>query len=113
MAIPTSARTNLSGEYCSGTNNGNITPAINSTVTNGTPRTNSMKMTDSDRTASIRDRRPSARRIPSGSENTIPTDATTIVTSTPPQSTVSTGCKPIADQPVSSTNDETGKITKK
>ncbi len=89
--MPTSARTSLSGEYCSGTNSGSITPAMNSTVIRGTPRTNSMKITERIRTAGIRERRPSARMIPSGSENTMPTEATTIVTSTPPHSTVSTG----------------------
>src|SRR5215470_14827778 len=111
--MPTSARTNLSGDNCSGTNNGSITPAMNSTVINGTPRTNSMKITDNDRTAGMCDRRPSARRIPSGNETTIPTEATTIVTSTPPHSTVSTGRNPIHDQPLSKMNDETGNIAKK
>ena len=74
---------------------------MNSTVISGTPRTNSMKITESIRTAGMRERRPSARRIPSGSENTMPTEATTIVTRTPPHSTVSTGSRPIADHPVS------------
>ena len=86
---------------------------MNSTVTSGTPRTNSMKMTESTRTVGMRERLPSARRIPSGKEHTMPTAATTMVTSTPPHSTVSTGRKPIADHPVSRMNEVTGKIRKK
>jgi hypothetical protein len=43
----------------------------------------------------------------------MPTVATTIVTSTPPQRAVSTGCNPIRRQPVSRMNDATGRMTKK
>ena len=43
----------------------------------------------------------------------MPTEATTIVTSTPPHSTVSTGCRPIAGQPCSRMNDAIGSMTKK
>ena len=38
--------------------------------------------------------------MPSGNETTMPTEATTMVTSTPPHKTVSTGGSPIAAQPV-------------
>ncbi len=41
------------------------------------------------------ERRPSASRMPNGSEQMMPTEATTMVTRMPPHSTVSTGCKPI------------------
>ena len=84
--MPISARINLSGEYSSGTNSGSITLAMNSTVTSGTPRTNSMKITENSRTAGMCERRPSASRMPSGSDSTMPTEATTIVTSMPPHS---------------------------
>ena len=47
--------------------------AMNSTVTSGTPRTVSMKMTESSLIAGIFERRPSASRMPSGSETTMPT----------------------------------------
>ena len=63
---------------------------MNSTVISGTPRTNSMKMTENSRTAGIFERRPSARITPSGSENTMPTADTTTVTRMPPQSEVGT-----------------------
>ena len=111
--MPTSARSNLSGDNCSGTNSGSITLAMNRTVTSGTPRTNSMKITENSRTAGMRERRPSASRMPSGSDTTMPTEATTMVTSMPPHSTVSTGGKPIARQPVSRMNEEIGSTTKK
>src|SRR5262249_11466601 len=105
--------TNLSGDNCSGTNNGSITPAMNSTVISGTPRTNSMKIIDNIRTAGMCERLPSASSIPSGNETTMPTEATTMVTSTPPHSTVSTGRNPNNDHPLSKMNDETGNIAKK
>ena len=72
----------------SGTNSGSITLAMNSTVISGTPRTNSMKITENSRTAGMCERRPSASRMPIGSENTMPTADTTTVTSTPPHSVV-------------------------
>ena len=78
---------------------------MNSTVTSGTPRTNSMKMIESQRTAGMRERRPSASRMPSGSENTMPTEATTMVTRTPPHSMVDTSARPIGGKPSSRMND--------
>ena len=57
---------------------------MNSTVMSGTPRTNSMKITENMRMIGSRERRPSARMIPSGSENTMPTVETTMVTRMPP-----------------------------
>src|SRR5215204_1837075 len=63
---------------------------MNSTVISGTPRTNSMKITENSFTAGIFERRPSASRMPMGSDTTMPTHATTMVTSSPPQSEVST-----------------------
>ena len=78
--------TSLSGENRSGTNSGSMTLAMNSTVISGTPRTNSMKLTENNFTTGICDRRPTASRMPSGSETTMPTVATTMVTSMPPHS---------------------------
>ena len=49
-----------------------------------------MKMTEKNLTAGIAERRPSASRIPSGREVTMPTVATTMVTRSPPHSAVST-----------------------
>ena len=86
---------------------------MNSTVTSGTPRTNSMKTTENSRTAGMCERRPSANRIPNGSEQMMPTEATTMVTRMPPHSTVSTGCKPILVHPVSRMNEEIGSTKKK
>src|SRR5487761_2016376 len=111
--MPTSARTNLSGEYSSGTNSGSMTLAMNSTVTSGTPRTISMNITENSRTAGMRERRPSASKMPIGSEQTMPTEATTMVTRMPPHSEVSTGGNPAARQPVSRMNEDTGSTTKK
>src|ERR1700691_1151756 len=108
-----SARTSLSGSKRSGTNNGSMTLAMNRTVINGTPRTNSMKITDKTRTAGRLERRPSARNMPIGSDATIPTVATTTVTSTPPHSDVETATRPIGGNPYSSTMDRTGSTTKK
>ena len=51
--------------------------------------------------------------MPSGSETTMPTEASTIVTRMPPHSTVSTGGKPIAFQPFNKMNEEIGTTTKK
>ena len=85
----------MSGDQLSGTNSGSMTLAMNRTVISGTPRTNSMKITENSRTAGICERRPSASRMPIGSEATIPTAATTMVTSTPPHCVVETRGKPI------------------
>src|SRR5438128_399578 len=111
--MPIRARNSLSGDQASGTNSGSITLAMNSTVISGTPRTNSMKITENNFTAGIVERRPSASRIPIGSENTMPAHETTMVTSTPPQSEVSTLRKPINGMPVSSAKDTSGTTTKK
>ena len=56
-------------------NSGRMLLAMNRTVMNGTPRTNSMKRTLAARTTGRRERRPSASRTPSGSEKTMPTSA--------------------------------------
>ena len=64
--------------------------AMISTVISGTPRTNSMKITEASRTIGSFERRPSARRTPNGSENTMPTVATRSVTRMPPHSAVGT-----------------------
>ena len=76
--------------------------AMNSTVMNGTPRTNSMRMTEKSFTAGIFERRPSASRMPQGSEKTMPTKATISEISTPPQRFVGTGLRP-ASSPVTPT----------
>ena len=67
-----------------------MTLAMNSTVISGTPRTNSMKITEAIRTTGICERRPSASRMPSGSDTTMPTHATTMVTRMPPHCAVLT-----------------------
>jgi len=85
------ARISLSRVTPPGRNSGSITLAMNSTVTSGTPRHNSMKTMDAVRTTGSSERRPSASRMPSGSEITMPVTATTRVTSSPPQLEVSTG----------------------
>src|SRR5947207_9070426 len=75
-------------------NKGSMMLAMNSTVISGTPRQTSMKTTEHMRTTGILDRRPSASRIPSGRDATMPVTATTSVTSNPPHCWVSTGTKP-------------------
>jgi hypothetical protein len=80
---------------------GNMVFAMNSTVISGTPRTNSMKITANSRTIGSLDRRPSASRMPSGSEKTMPTVETTKVTRRPPQSEVGTGSRPRELEPAS------------
>src|ERR1700716_131461 len=74
----------LSGDQAGGTNSGSITLAMNRTVISGTPRTISMNPTERNFTAGMRERRPSASRMPSGSETTMPTLATPTVTRMPP-----------------------------
>ena len=86
---------------------------MNSTVTSGTPRTNSMKMTDS--SPNRRHVRPPSERQQDSErqrENDADRGNHDGHQHAAPQ-TVSTGCRPIAAQPVSRMNDETGKITKK
>ena len=73
--------------------------AMNRIVMNGTPRTNSMKMTHANLTTGIFDRRPSASRTPKGNEKTIPKRAVSKDTKIPPQSSVSTMRKPSAGEP--------------
>ena len=87
--------------------------AMNSTVMSGTPRTNSMKITENMRMIGSRDRRPSARMTPSGSENTMPTVETTMVTRMPPQSEVGTCSIPSQLEPLRRMKARMGKTTKK
>lgn len=70
--------------------------AMKSTVMSGTPRQNSMKMTLNSLTSGSFERRPSARRIPSGRETTIPTIEMTNVTIMPPHRLVATLGRPKA-----------------
>ncbi len=71
-----------------------MTLAMNSTVISGTPRTVSMKITHSILMTGIFERRPSASRMPSGSDTAMPTKDRTSVTSSPPHSEVSTCGRP-------------------
>ncbi len=62
---------------------------MNSTVTRGTPRTNSMKITENSLTVGILDRRPSAKKDTEGERHGDADRDTTMVTSTPaPQSSI-------------------------
>jgi hypothetical protein len=76
---------------------------MNSTVISGTPRTNSMNATATHLTTGLSERRAKASRMPSGSENTIPIVATTIVTRMPPHSAVGTIVSPKSVVPWRST----------
>ncbi|MCY1432485.1 hypothetical protein D9M71_484850 [compost metagenome] len=78
----------------SGRNNGSITDDMNSTVISGTPRQNSMKVTQTTRIAGIFERRPSANRMPSGKAPAIPTAAITRVNIRPPHWLVGTTSRP-------------------
>ena len=97
--MPTSGRRNRSGVQASGRNSGSIVFAMNRTVMNGTPRTNSMNRTLASRTTGNSERRPSASRTPSGSEKTMPTSAVSSETKMPPQSSVSTTGRPNVGEP--------------
>ena len=72
-----------------------------------------MKVIENNRTAGICDRRPKASTMPSGNDTTMPTQETTMVTRMPPHSTVSTGSRPMARQPVSRMKALIGNTTKK
>ena len=89
-ATPTSARSSASMLQLLGRNSGSMYVAKNNTVISGTPRQNSMKVIENVRTIGSLERRPSASRMPSGSEATMPVTATTSVTSRPPHRCVST-----------------------
>ena len=74
--------------------------ATNNSVISGTPRMNSMKATQTIRSAGKCDIRPSANAIPSGREKTIPVTPMTRVNMMPPNRLVGTGSRPIP--PISS-----------
>ena len=59
------------------------------------------------------ERRPSASRMPIGSDATMPTAATTRVISMPPHSEVSTMASPSGGSPYSRNSDTIGKMPKK
>ncbi len=94
MITPIRARSSLSKFMPSGRNNGSITEDMNSTVISGTPRQNSMKVTQITRIAGMSERRPSARITPSGSAPAIPTVAMTSVSISPPHWLVATSAMP-------------------
>ncbi|MNZ80704.1 hypothetical protein D3C78_993470 [compost metagenome] len=91
---PIMARSSLSKLMPSGRNNGSITEDMNSTVISGTPRQNSMKVTQTTFTAGMFERRPSASKIPSGKAPTMPTVAITRVSINPPHWLVGTVARP-------------------
>ena len=68
--------------------------AMNRMVIIGTPRTNSMMPTHRLLMAMKRDRRPSASRMPNGTESTTPITASSSVSISPPHLVVSTGSSP-------------------
>jgi hypothetical protein len=74
---------------------------MNRTVISGTPRTNSMKITENSLTSGMFERRPSASTTPIGSENTMPMADTTTFTSMPPHNVVGTWDRPKRGQPSS------------
>ncbi|MNQ89018.1 hypothetical protein D3C85_1043120 [compost metagenome] len=90
MITPISARSSLSKDSPSGRNSGSITEDMNSTVINGTPRQNSMKVTQMTLIAGISERRPRASMMPSGKAPTMPTAAITRVSIRPPHWLVET-----------------------
>src|SRR5690606_48875 len=94
-----------------GRNSGSMTDAKNSTITSGTPRTNSMKTIADHLISGSSERRASASRIASGNDTAMETHDTTRVTSRPPQSSVDTTGKPSQEEPVSKRNAAIGKMT--
>ena len=86
---------------------------MNRTVITGTPRTNSMKVIETALITGSSERRPSASRMPSGSEKTMPMAATTTVTRMPPHSEVDTTVSPISGAPCSSRYERIGSAMKK
>ncbi len=71
-----------------------MTDDINSTVINGTPRQNSIKVTQTTRIAGRFERRPNASKMPSGNAPAIPTVAITRVSIKPPHLLVATFSRP-------------------
>ena len=65
--------------------------ATSSSVISGTPRMNSMKPTQIDLTKNMSERRPSASRMPSGSEKAMPVMPMTIDSMKPPNCLEATG----------------------
>ncbi len=65
--------------------------ATSSSVISGTPRMNSMKPTESDLTMNMSERRPSASRMPSGSEKAMPVMPMVTDSMKPPKSLEATG----------------------
>ena len=86
---------------------------MNRTVISGTARTNSMKTMQSVLMIGSFEWRPSARRMPSGSETTMPTTEMISVTSRPPQCSVGTTGSPNSAPPTSRMKATIGKTTKK
>ena len=84
---------------------------MNSTVINGTPRPSSMAAVDASLTNGSSERRPSARAMPIGSENTIPTSETTRVTRMPPHRSVETCGRPSVSAPTSKAYESGGSTT--
>ena len=68
--------------------------ATKSSVISGTPRMNSMKPSENQRTMGMRERRPSARTMPMGSESTIPVMPATRLSMKPPNWSVVTPWRP-------------------
>ena len=68
--------------------------ATKSSVISGTPRMNSMNPTENTRTIGIRERRPSASRMPMGSESTIPVMPAMRLSMKPPNWSVRTTSRP-------------------
>ena len=73
-----------------GMNRGSMIDAMNRTVINGMARHSSMNMTQSVLMTGRSDCRPSARRIPNGMEQMMPTNEMISVTSRPPHCSVGT-----------------------
>ena len=88
-----------------------MTFAMNRTVISGTPRISSMNMTQNILITGRLDLRPSASRMPTGSDTAIPTKERISVTMRPPQSGVSTSWSP-KTPPCSRKKAITGKATK-
>ena len=111
MATPMMARSSLSNETSSGRNSGSITLDMNRMVISGTPRQNSMNITESSLTIGIFVRRPSANMMPMGSDAAMPHNASTSVTRRPPHSAVSTSRSPKSMPMTTSTTAKTANGT--
>ena len=92
--IITITRMSWSSDSAGGRKSCRMMTATNSSVISGTPRITSMKPTAAMRIAGSRERRPSASRMPTGSDKAMPASPATRLSMKPPNLSVGTVSRP-------------------